>query len=355
MRIALVNTVKPMEGSGSGIVEYAYQLYTRIKRDNDVDLIYALDSQKRNDLPGLIYANTFFRARIRKLASAGYDIIHITDHEIGFVAKMLHGNVDAKIITTIHDFARFARNMHRGPVQRSYNMLVKRNVMSALRFSDAILFNSSQTKYEVEYKFALPKKYEVINLGVRSSVLQGAPSSGARGKTFIVGYVGSFAYHKNVMMILRAARALKDGSAYRFMVYGTGIGYNELVDYKSAHGLKNVEFKGFAREGRIAQIYDSFDAFVCPSLYEGFGLPILEAQARGLPVIIYKYSKIPREVRRYCLEADDVEDMARIIKDLKENGYGKRLKNRATRYARSFTYEKTAEETLKVYNDMLKA
>jgi glycosyltransferase involved in cell wall biosynthesis len=244
--------------------------------------------------------------------------------------------------------------MHKGPLQRSYNVLVKRNMISALRFSDAILFNSSQTKYEVKHKFGLPKDYKVINLGVRSSVLQGKLSRGSHGKTFTVGYVGSFAYHKNVIMILRAARTLKGESAYKFMVYGTGIGYNALMDYRSAHGLKNVEFKGFAQENRIAQIYNSFDAFVCPSMYEGFGLPILEAQARGLPVIIYRHSKISKEVRRYCLEADDAEDMARIIKDLRNNGYDERKRSRSTRYARGFTCERTAEETLKVYNGILK-
>ena len=50
---------------------------------------------------------------------------------------------------------------------------------------------------------------------------------------------------------------------------------------------------GLALEERLIGIYDSFDVFAFPSLYEGFGLPILEAQSRGLPVIIYKYGKIP--------------------------------------------------------------
>jgi len=50
-----------------------------------------------------------------------------------------------------------------------------------------------------------------------------------------------------------------------------------------------------------------------PSLYGSFGLPILEVRARGLPVMIYKYGKIPREVRKYCFEAESPEHMAQII------------------------------------------
>ncbi|MEM0143782.1 MAG: glycosyltransferase, partial [Candidatus Parvarchaeum sp.] len=93
----------------------------------------------------------------------------------------------------------------------------------------------------------------------------------------------------------------------------------------------------------------SFNAFIFPSLYEGLGYPILEAQSRGLPVIIYKYGKIPKEVKKYCFEAESPEHMAQIIKELKENGYNEALRKKATEYARSFTWEKTAKETLKVY------
>jgi len=116
---------------------------------------------------------------------------------------------------------------------------------------------------------------------------------------------------------------------------------------------ERIKFMGFAPEEKIVDIYDSFDAFVFPSLYEGFGLPILEAQARGLPVIIYKYAKIPKEVRRYCFEAESPEHMAQIIEQLKENGYDEKERKKAMEYARSFTWEKTAKMTLKVYKKVL--
>ena len=105
---------------------------------------------------------------------------------------------------------------------------------------------------------------------------------------------------------------------------------------------------GPAPENRILNIYDSFDAFVFPSLYEGFGLPILEAQSRGLPVIIYKYGKIPKEVRKYCFEAESPEHMAQIIEDLKENGYNEKLRKKATNYARSFTWVRFYENVFGV-------
>ena len=111
---------------------------------------------------------------------------------------------------------------------------------------------------------------------------------------------------------------------------------------------------GFVPEEKIVEIYDPSDVFMFPSLYDSFGLPILEAQSRGLPVIIYKYGKIPKEVRRYCFEAESPEHMAQIIEQLKANGYNEKERKKAMDYARSFTWEMTARETLEVYKKVLK-
>ncbi|MDE1834869.1 MAG: glycosyltransferase, partial [Candidatus Micrarchaeota archaeon] len=69
----------------------------------------------------------------------------------------------------------------------------------------------------------------------------------------------------------------------------------------------------------------------------------------GLPVIINKQGRIPSEVRKYCFEAKDPENMADIIKKLKQNGYNEKDRKKAMEYARSFTWEKEAEQTLEVY------
>ena len=135
---------------------------------------------------------------------------------------------------------------------------------------------------------------------------------------------------------------------YEMRVYGK-LGYNRDKIIEIAKGDKRIKFLGFAPEDKLVSIYDSFDAFVFPSYYEGFGIPIIEAQSRGLPVIIYKYGKIPKEVRKYCFEAESPEHMAQIIENIKENGYNEKLRKKAIVYARSFTWKKTAKATLEVY------
>ena len=82
LRIALVNITKPHSGSGDGITEYTWQLYKKLQTKAQVDLIYSLESTKRNNIRGLVKTNIFFNIKIKKLASEGYDIIHITNHEL---------------------------------------------------------------------------------------------------------------------------------------------------------------------------------------------------------------------------------------------------------------------------------
>jgi glycosyltransferase involved in cell wall biosynthesis len=349
MKIALVSKVRPVMGSGAGIVEYAYRLYEHIRRGNDVDIVYAIDSPRRNNTLGLVYANTLFKSKVRDLASKEYDIIHITDHEIGFMAEMLNGNSGARIVTTVHDLERFDERLHRGLFQRSYNKIVRRNVECALKFSDAILCNSSQTLEDVKRRFRTPRICEAIPLGVKESILGRVHPKKESDEIFRVGYIGSLAYHKNLMLLLKAAKLMKDEQECRFIIYGTGEDRGALLRYKRENALDNVEFRGFADERGIAHTYDSFDAFVFPSMYEGFGFPILEAQARGLPVILYEQGRIPAEVGRYCIKARDENHIARIIRDLRDNGYSRRSRNRAMAYARRFTWERCARETLKVY------
>ncbi|MGC8649042.1 MAG: hypothetical protein ACP5UN_02385, partial [Candidatus Micrarchaeia archaeon] len=121
MKIAAVSIVEPKAGSGFGITEYNYQLINHIRmldKSIKIDIIYALTEAKRNNILGLIYTNTLFKKKIKKIAKNNYDIVHIIDHEIGFAAKILKKeSPNLKIITMIHDLARFEKGMHRGATQ----------------------------------------------------------------------------------------------------------------------------------------------------------------------------------------------------------------------------------------------
>ncbi|MCL5423692.1 MAG: glycosyltransferase family 4 protein [Candidatus Marsarchaeota archaeon] len=358
MKLLIISQTKPYKGSGTGLTEYAYQLEMHIKallgRRDSIKELYALDQSKRNNISGLVYANTGFKKKIAAVPKDKYDIIHITDHEIGFVAKILKksGN-KAKIVTTIHDLSRFEEGLHKGLIQKAYNKLVQRNIKDAIKYSDFILCNSSQTYNTIIERFGKRKNMKVVLHGTNDSIIRAKLRVRHKGEIFTVGYMGALMKHKNVMFILEAAKLLKNNQ-YKFVIYGTGVDKNVLKAFKNRYNLSNVDFMGYLDENKKVEAYDSFDAFVFPSLYEGLGYPILEAQARGLPVIIYKHGKIPNEVRKYCFEAESPEHMAQIIEDLKENGYNEKQRKKATEYARSFTWNRCARETLSTYKSLSK-
>ena len=359
MKLLVISTIKPHKGSGTGLTEYAYQLSEHLKpmlsNGSSINFLYLLSDSKRNNIKGLFYANTSFKKMIANVPKDKYDIIHITDHEIGFAAKILKksGN-NAKIITTIHDLSRFEKGLHRGLSQKVYNKLVQGSIKDAIKYSDFILCNSSQTLNTITEKFGPIKNIKVVSHGTNDVIIRAKIPKRRHHKKFIVGYIGALMKHKNVIFLLKAAVILKSKPGYKFVIYGTGIDKNMLLKFKQDHGLDNVDFNGYLKEDNKLKAYNSFDAFAFPSLYEGLGSPILEAQSRGLPVIIYKYGKIPKEVRKYCFEAESPEHMAQIIENIKENGYNEKLRKKSTEYARSVTWERCAKETLEVYKKVLK-
>jgi len=122
-------------------------------------------------------------------------------------------------------------------------------------------------------------------------------------------------------------------------------------------GLKScVHFTGYIPEGDLPALYNGADLFVFPSLYEGFGLPVLEAMACGTPVITSNTSSLPEVAGDAALLVDpyDVdaiaEAMRRVLTDLNLAG---ELRVKGLARASEFSWERTARETLAVYEKVL--
>jgi glycosyltransferase involved in cell wall biosynthesis len=283
----------------------------------------------------------------------GYDIIHSLD--IAPVFPLRKGR--SVLVSTAHDFQFiFDRDTNRSFRGRSRDLLwseiILRLSARSLLSSDYLIAVSSLTK-----KDAIRLGYDrdrifVVNNGVDERFFSAPKPADGGGRDFVVGYLGAFHPRKNVPFAIRAFNRI-DGKGFVFRIWGKR-SYDYGIAEKTAAGNGAIEFMGFAPDNRIVQIYDSFDAFVFPSTYEGFGIPIIEAMSRGLPVIICKSSKIPEEVRKYCFEAEDEERMAQIIKDLKTEGYDDKLRRKATAYARGFTWRRNAEQTMDVYREIAK-
>jgi glycosyltransferase involved in cell wall biosynthesis len=331
---------------GLGIQRYMFEIYSNLHK---IDMnIEKIEFKKIKFLGNGLSFTT--KALFRNFDS--YNIVHNLMPVPFFKTKIVRRNY--KIITTAHDFQIILYPKYtfdHGATLKDklwLDLIIKLGLKSTLN-SDYILADSSQTRDEAIKLGFDRNKIFVVNLGIDKRFMQPINPKKDKNK-FIVGYLGAMRKRKNLEFGVNTANIIKNKDII-FNIYGKKeFEYEYLVNISKN---KNINFKGFAPEEKIVDIYDSFNAFIFPSYHEGFGFPILEAQTRGLPVIIYKYGKIPKEVRKYCFEAESPEHMAQIIENLKENGYNEKLRKKATEYARSFTWEKCARETLEVYKKVL--
>ncbi|MGA2800133.1 MAG: glycosyltransferase [Candidatus Micrarchaeaceae archaeon] len=351
MRVALVNIFKPREGSGDGITEYTLQLYKKLKQKHKIDLVFALDESKRIDIPGRVYVETFFRLAAKKLIEGNYDVVHITNPEIGYFAKKLKkAGVKAKIIVTIHDFVRVVSHSKGGSggLQTMYDYMVTKNTADAINYADFIIFTSSNELAYGKAHYRLPE-HSLIFIGAKDLFLN-APlprRTDRSGKPFTIGYIGGLVPSRHIDFILKTAEIL--GPAYRFRIYGTGSERANLLKYKSERHIENAEFMGFAPEKEILKIYDSFDLFMNCSSVDVESLPLEDALARGKPVLISEPNIYDDEVRKRVYQAKTPGHAAEIIKRLKEEGYPVKRQKANLKYEKTVSWAQVARKTEAVY------
>jgi glycosyltransferase involved in cell wall biosynthesis len=335
------NETLGFSATGSSFYRYPYELYSRTRHVGGLE-ISRIESYVPMAGRGISLMLGMALHDVNR-----YDIVHNLDLAPVFPLR----RDKCTLVSTAHDFQFiFDKKLNKSFRGRSRDLIwseiILRLSTKSLLSSDYIIAVSSLTKGDVVRLGYDKNRVFVVNVGVDERFFLPKKTKKA-GREFVVGYLGAFHPRKNVPFAISAFNKI-DGKGFSFEVWGKkSYDYDKAVD--AAAGNKNIKFMGFAPDDRIVQIYDGFDAFVFPSLYEGFGMPIVEAMSRGVPVIINKHGKIPKEVRKYCFEAEDESHMAQIIEGLREKGYDDSLRKKATDYARSFTWRKCVDETIKVY------
>ncbi|MCA1558245.1 MAG: glycosyltransferase family 4 protein, partial [Acidobacteria bacterium] len=173
-------------------------------------------------------------------------------------------------------------------------------------------------------------------------------------------FVGTIEPRKNLLTLVRALEeVLRKTSLRPQLVIAGREGWlmDELFAYVRGAGLQDrLRFTGYVSEQDLAALYSSCRAFIYPSLYEGFGLPPLEAMACGAPVITSRVPSIMEVVgdSARLVKPTDAAALARaIIKLLEDEGERQRLSAAGRVRAAGFTWEKTAEQTLEIYRRVL--
>lgn len=337
--------------TGTGIPVYMYELLTNLKKlekRNNMQVEKLGYERKSPEIVGFL--SLVLESAFQDLSN--FDILHNLD--VKPIYPLNKGK--AIYVCTAHDYQPLLDPELDADMETTLKNKVKLalEIRYSLRLSlkaDYLISRSTLTKQDAIKLGFDGKKIFVVGGAVDDRYRTPLPRTNR--KNFTVGYIGAFRTRKNVSFAINSFKKIKDDKI-RFTLWGKP-SYEYTMLRELAGRNKNIEFKGFAPEKDMVKIYDSFDVFLFPSLYEGLCLPIFEAQARGLPVVIYKHSRVPEETRRYCLEAKDEDDAAAIIEKIKRNGYNEKLRREAMEYARSLTWEKTTKQTLEAYNKILKS
>jgi len=205
-----------------------------------------------------------------------------------------------------------------------------------------------------------PDKITVIHEGV---VPELAPSPELLERIFqkfmlqkpYILFVGTLEPRKNISRIIEAFLKLRNNDEtfpYTLVLAG-GKGWNnkEIFTALEEAGPWVRYFGPISHEDKIA-LMSHATAFVWPSLWEGFGLPVLEAMALGVPVVTSNTTSIPEVVgdAALCVDPTSVTSLVDALqKVLYDKELRKELSQKGTKRAQDFTWKKAAEETLKVY------
>ncbi len=240
---------------------------------------------------------------------------------------------------------------------------MKLTALPSARMADRVIAISAAARDDMVATLGLdPGRIDVTPLAVRTEG-RAAPASETQlrrelelGDADVVLCVSQKRTHKNLAGLVRAVADLDA----MLVLPGAATPYeDELRRLAQELGIADrVRFPGWLDEAQLEGLYRLAACFVLPSFEEGFGLPLLEAMGRGVPVCCSSTSSLPEVVGDAGLQFDpyDVDDMrAAIRRLLEERGLAAQLAERGRERARAFTWRRTAEATLASYRRAIAA
>ncbi len=173
-------------------------------------------------------------------------------------------------------------------------------------------------------------------------------------------FVGTLQPRKNIERLIEAFAKLiiKHPNLSLLVVGKKGWLYEGILEAPKKFGIKeSVRFIDFVQDQELPSLYKNAKCFVLPSLYEGFGLPVLEAMKYGCPVVTSNVSSLPEAGGDAALYVDpqNVNDIAeKIDKVLSDPKLREEMVKKGHEQVKKFSWEKTARETLRVLEEIAK-
>jgi len=254
-----------------------------------------------------------------------------------------------RTVTTFHDLFVISGDYS----TREFRERFAAQARAAAERSDLIITVSAFTARQVEQFLRVdPSKIRVIHHGARP-----APSSSAAiSREPIVLNVGAIQRRKNIVRLVEAFEHL--GPEWKLVLAGS-FGFDSEAARKRMERSprkQDIQMLGYVTDSQLEDLYRRASILAFPSLDEGFGMPVLDAMARGVPVLTSNVSAMPEVARDAALLVDptDVHSIADGLCRLATNSDLRDTLIRAgIARAKEFTWEKSVEATWRVYQELL--
>lgn len=287
------------------------------------------------------------------------DILHCPKSAIPFFSP-------CPVVVTLHDLIPLK---HPETEKFAAQLYWRLQIPIAARRSAFIITDSEHARQEILEDFdCLPEKVKAIMLGFDPHMIK--PRAAADGDRVrrkyglpseYLLYVGTIQPRKNLDTLIQAYYRLKQGGSFdhKLVIVGRkGWLYDQLFNRIKELGLDSeIIFTGFVPDEDLPYIYDSAKLFLYLSLFEGFGLPPLEAMACGVPVITSNTTSLPEVVgdAGITLDPTDVGQVVIAMKQVLQNcQLAEKMKGKGSVRARQFSWDTAARQTLEIYQRVLK-
>lgn len=356
MKVALIRPRSSRTG------EYRYgELLINSLKDNgfEIEIINNLILTKH---PLKVFIGSVFFKRL--MSKKNISIVHNLDNIGPF---LFNNSIDAKKISNVWDLAPIVLpDIHNWRIKFDFKLLNR-----LIKNTDFIISPSNSTTSDLINKLNVDSgKIETIPLGIDFSVFR--PISGkeeilehyALDKDYIL-YTGTANPRKNLVTLIHAYVNIINDISQDLVIVGPvnkSFIVNIIKGYvKSEYSLKEIldriKILGYIKYEDLPVIYSSATIFIFPSLYEGFGLPPLEAMACGTPVIASYNSSLKEVLGKSGFYLQDPQNSLELSKKIKiildDKDLQIKMKNLGLNQAKNFNWDKTAENTVKFYEKIL--
>jgi len=269
-----------------------------------------------------------------------------------------------KLVMTIYDISFLHYPEHHTEANRIHCL---KGTLEGATLSDRIIAISEHAKRDLVEYLNIPEERIIVTPLAARGAFKPRPPDAVRAYTLdrwglqspYLLSVGTLEPRKNIGRLVRAFCALpaEVRNSYQLVIAG-GKGWLSSDIYRMAIDLgaeSRIRFLGYVPEPDLPWLYCGATCFIYPSLYEGFGLPPLEAMASGVPVVTSNASSMPEVVGSSGLMIDPVSEAdmrSAILRVLSDPDLRRDMSGKGLRRSASFSWARTAEQTLNVYRSL---